>query len=60
MMSMMATADENRHNIDNEQSEVEIAFEEDAMCETFELFTEFDGASRDHYADQKKFATHSL
>ena len=29
-------------------------FEEDAYCEVFELFTEFDGSSRDHYADQKK------
>jgi hypothetical protein len=35
-------------------STTDIDFEEEAMCETFELFTEFDGASRDHYADQKK------
>lgn len=29
-------------------------YEEEVMCEVFELFTGFDGSSRDHYADQKK------
>ena len=28
--------------------------EEDAMCETYDLFTDFNGFDRDHYADQKK------